>query len=276
MIAQPSLVQPSSQPITKAWSSAVTPVSNDINLFAQSGTQAFQQEIDPSLEPNALLMTLLGELAQQLLFGLGAQDMNGLVAKALPASGNKMKKEDIQSAEELANFTGLENSPRLHQSVKKLADFAMDWKLNKSEDPAADKTNPDYEAGEVAYKLLSSAREAGTVIVEENLEQGILGLNEGDGQVIRISSQLSEKEAMETLIHELGHNQEINDIDLGAANSIEEESVNNFLGDLVVSGMEGKRGKSLEYWHSVTAPLYQGLSQSQDGYLNGIGLALFA
>lgn len=197
-----------------------------------------------------------------------------------PSTGSNGKAPALgpepQSAAELANIKGLDKSPKLKGTVQKLANFAMDWKTNQSNNPNANQNDPQYQAGAAAYKLLLSAKQNGTVIQEGNLPKGVLGANEGGGKNITIRSGMSEDQTIQTLIHELGHNSDIAGVNVGDGDSKQEESFNNYLGDLVVNGMKGQSGKSLDYWTSVTAPLYNELGNTESGYLDRIKLALFA
>jgi hypothetical protein len=168
-----------------------------------------------------------------------------------------------QNADQLTNSLVDQNeSPRVYEAVKQLSEFAMDWRQNQSQNPDANKTDPRYQAGQVAYQMLVSAANQGTQIRENNgIRDGVLGLNFNSGEQIQVKTDgRSLDDIMQTVVHELGHNRNISGVDFGEGNDQLEEATNNWLGDLVVSGMKGQRPASLENWINRTAPLYQGLA----------------
>jgi hypothetical protein len=184
---------------------------------------------------------------------------------------------EFTEPEDLAAFKDIGNHPKLHEAARKLAYFAMDWKLNQSTNPHANKSSPSYRAGSVAYKLLASARSMDTAVIElKDKEGGTIGLNYGDGSLIEITPDGDDDWTARTFIHELVHNRYINGVDLGEGYSKEEEAACDYLADLVVSGMDGYYGRSWAAWHKYARqhPYNKDYLESQPGFMGNLETAL--
>ncbi len=206
--------------------------------------------------------------------GTGVQKLTNPAVTAGPGMRAPGPNQLVNAAD-LANFPGMETaSPRLRSAMSKIANTAANWKNNMANNPAANKSDPQYVAGQIAYNLVVSARQSGTRITSTQLPNNILGENINDGQMIRINQNVSEEQMINTLIHEFGHNQNINGVNLGADNSQMEEAVNKTLGDFVSSAITGGSPQSLQFYMNQVRGLYRGLKADQPGYLQNIQRAL--